>query len=41
MKKLMQNKQISESRYKQLALVDFNKYDIIFHEAGVPPIHTP
>jgi hypothetical protein len=28
-------------RYEQLALVDFKKYDLILHEAGVPPIHTP
>lgn len=29
------------SRYKQLAEIDFNKFDLILHEAGVPPIHTP
>ena len=32
---------ILKERYTQLALVDFNKYDLILHEAGVPPIHTP
>lgn len=31
----------SEERYKKLAKVDFNKYDVILHEAGIPPIHTP
>lgn len=28
-------------RYKELAEKDFSKYDVIFHEAGIPPIHTP
>lgn len=31
----------SVQRYEQLALIDLNKYDLILHEAGVPPIHTP
>jgi CRP-like cAMP-binding protein len=32
---------IDEDRYNLLANVNFSKYDIIFHEAGIPPIHTP
>jgi hypothetical protein len=24
-----------------LAFIDFEKYDLILHEAGIPPIHTP
>lgn len=31
----------STARYKALAERDFSKYDLIFHEAGIPPIHTP
>ena len=31
----------SEERYKDLAEIDFSKYDCILHEAGIPPIHTP
>ena len=30
----------SQARYEFLALRDFSKYDYIFHEAGIPPIHT-
>lgn len=28
-------------RYKELAEKDFSNFDIVFHEAGIPPIHTP
>ncbi|EGR31487.1 hypothetical protein IMG5_108280 [Ichthyophthirius multifiliis] len=32
---------LQKERYSQLALINFDKYDLILHEAGVPPIHTP
>ncbi|KAL4448715.1 hypothetical protein ABPG74_012804 [Tetrahymena malaccensis] len=32
---------ISKERCSQLADIDFSRYDLILHEAGVPPIHTP
>ena len=31
---------MTKKRYEQLAKVKFNN-DIILHECGVPPIHTP
>lgn len=31
----------SKERYEQLAFPKFEKYDIILHESGVAPIHTP
>ena len=31
----------NKERYEQLANIDFTKYDLILHEAGIPPIHTP
>lgn len=31
----------SEERYKQLAFPNFEKFDLILHESGIPPIHTP
>lgn len=31
---------MTEARYRTLASTKFD-YDIILHEAGVPPIHTP
>lgn len=34
-------KLFNRERYKELANKDFSKYDIVFHEAGIPPIHTP
>lgn len=36
-----EKKLFNRGRYEQLALKDLTKYDIIFHEAGIPPIHTP
>ncbi|EGR34400.1 hypothetical protein IMG5_013180 [Ichthyophthirius multifiliis] len=32
---------LSKQRYDQFISIDFSKYDLILHEAGVPPIHTP
>lgn len=32
---------LREQRYQTLANPDWSKYDVILHEAGVPPIHTP
>ena len=32
---------LSEERYWDLANIDFDKFDCILHEAGIPPIHTP
>jgi CRP-like cAMP-binding protein/phosphoribosyl 1,2-cyclic phosphodiesterase len=32
---------MDRDRYEMLALRDFSQYDVIFHEAGIPPIHTP
>lgn len=40
LKELKDNGIFSQERYEELALRDFSKYDIIFHEAGIPPIHT-
>lgn len=36
-----EKKLFNKDRYEELALKDFSKFDIIFHEAGIPPIHTP
>ena len=30
-----------EGRFNMLAYRDFTQYDLILHEAGVPPTHTP
>lgn len=32
---------LSKERYTQFTSIDFGKFDLILHEAGVPPIHTP
>lgn len=32
---------LSKSRFESLSDIFWRKYDIILHEAGVPPIHTP
>lgn len=37
----LEKKLFNKDRYKELAEKDFTKYDVIFHEAGIPPIHTP
>ena len=31
----------SKERFESLAIKDWSQYDAIFHEAGIPPIHTP
>ena len=31
----------SPERFKEIAERDFNQYDLILHEAGIAPIHTP
>lgn len=41
LKDLYEKGLFSRERYESLALRDFNKYDMIVHEAGIPPIHTP
>lgn len=42
LKDIYENKKIfSKERYEQLAFRDFTKYDLILHEAGIAPIHTP
>ena len=42
LKKLYEEKKLfSEERYRQLAFPDFESCDLIIHESGVPPIHTP
>lgn len=42
LKDFYQNKKLfSYERYQELAHKDFSKYDLVFHEAGIPPIHTP
>lgn len=40
LKELRDEGLFSQERYEFLALRDFSKYDLIFHEAGIPPIHT-
>lgn len=32
---------LSKGRYESLSEIFWKKYDVILHEAGVPPIHTP
>lgn len=32
---------LNQARYEFLTQRDWSKYDLILHEAGVPPIHTP
>lgn len=42
LKKLYTEKKLfNNARYKELAEKDFSQFDLIFHEAGIPPIHTP
>lgn len=41
LKKYYKQGLFNKERYEQLAEKDFSKYDLIFHEAGIPPIHTP
>ena len=42
LKDLYENKKVfKKARYEMLSGWDWNKYDCILHEAGVPPIHTP
>lgn len=31
----------NKERYQLLANRNFEQYDFILHEAGIPPIHTP
>lgn len=31
----------TKERYESLVNINWNRYDLILHEAGVPPIHTP
>lgn len=40
LKELRDQGLFSQERYEFLALRDLSKYDLIFHEAGIPPIHT-
>jgi CRP-like cAMP-binding protein/glyoxylase-like metal-dependent hydrolase (beta-lactamase superfamily II) len=37
----LEKKLFNVHRYKELAEKDFSTFDVIFHEAGIPPIHTP
>lgn len=41
MLKMVENGVLSAERYDSLCNEDKWKHDLIFHEAGVPPIHTP
>ena len=42
LKKFYEEKKLfSKERYESLVFKDFAKFDIVFHEAGIPPIHTP
>jgi CRP-like cAMP-binding protein/glyoxylase-like metal-dependent hydrolase (beta-lactamase superfamily II) len=42
LKNFYEEKQLfNKERYEELALKNLNEYDIAFHEAGIPPIHTP
>ena len=36
-----EKKLFREGRFNMLTYRDMTKYDIILHEAGVPPVHTP
>jgi hypothetical protein len=31
---------LNKERYESLVDINWHKYDLILHEAGVPPIHT-
>jgi hypothetical protein len=41
LKKSYEANRIKKGRYEEMVNRDFSKYDIIIHEAGIPPIHTP
>ena len=41
LKKYYQQGLFNKERYEELAERDLSQYDLIFHEAGIPPIHTP
>ena len=41
LEELWQQGLFSQARFESLAKRDFSEYDVIFHEAGIPPIHTP
>ncbi len=41
LKEIQKQGVLSVERFKNLADVDFSQYDLILHEAGIPPIHTP
>ena len=42
LKEIYETKDIfSRKRYEEMVLRDFSKFDIILHESGIPPIHTP
>jgi hypothetical protein len=42
LKEIYETKDVfSRKRYEELAFRDFSKFDIILHESGIPPIHTP
>lgn len=41
LKKLYEKGIFSRERYEELANIDLTQYDLILHEAGIPPIHTP
>ena len=42
LKEIYESKDVfSRKRYEELAFRDFSKFDIILHESGIPPIHTP
>ena len=40
LKALMEKGVLTRKRYEHLAEKDWNKFDVILHEAGVPPLHT-
>ncbi len=39
-KKLLQKKVLSRERYKELSNFNWDS-DVIYHESGIPPLHTP
>lgn len=41
LKELFNQGLFNEERYRELAERNLSQYDLIFHEAGIPPIHTP
>jgi CRP-like cAMP-binding protein len=42
LKKFYEEKQLfNKERFEELTKKNFGQYDIVFHEAGIPPIHTP